>query len=200
MVIRTAALRTVGGYRRAFGPSADYDLWLRISERYRLGAVDGPVLRYRWHASQLSTRNMHTQLLGVVAARHAGQLRRATGADPFDDMDTLSVELLSQLGMDQGRVHSELLLEEAARAAGLVSIGRPHDARVLLDGAVARAGRGVPTSRRSRAQAAIAYARANAAERRFFHAIRWLLVSTALDPRAVGGAVWRVLCRSVGGR
>ncbi|HLZ30585.1 MAG TPA: glycosyltransferase family 2 protein [Chloroflexota bacterium] len=193
MMLRRSALRKVGGYRGAFGSSADYDLWLRISERYALGALSVPVLRYRWHADQLSTRDVHAQLLGLVAARHASRLRRATGADPFDDTDVVTVERLSQSGLDPEWLQSELLWEAAARAAALVSIGRPRDARVLLDHALSLAPAHTRISRTSRAHARIAYARARASESAVADAVRWLVIAGALDPAAVGRAAWRGL-------
>jgi|SRR5579859_3710667 len=193
VVVRRSALRSVGTYRRAFGPSADYDLWLRISERYQLGALAAPVLRYRWHASQLSTRDVHTQLLGLVAARQASRLRSTNGTDPFDHANSASVELLERCGLDQARIQSELLSEAAARAAALVSIGQTRDARALLDQAMLLAQPGTPISRKARAQAGIAYARARAGESGFVDVVRWLLVSIALDPATVAMASWRGL-------
>lgn len=191
MVIRRSALRRVGCYRGAFGSSADYDLWLRIADCCELGALPDPVLRYRWHDGQLSTREVHAQLLGLVGARHASRLRRTTGHDPFDQVDSLNVELLGEPGTDQGWIKSELLSEAAARAAALVSIGRPCDARALLDWAMSLELRGPLPTRRARAHAGIAYAKAHSAQFRFVEAARWLLVSSALDPAAVGRAAWR---------
>jgi glycosyltransferase involved in cell wall biosynthesis len=46
MMIRREALEAVGGYRSAFAAAQDYDLWLRLAERYDLDNV--PEVLYRW--------------------------------------------------------------------------------------------------------------------------------------------------------
>jgi len=48
-LIRRAVVEEVGGFDEALGTSADFDLWLRIAQRVRVGRVDEVVVKYRRH-------------------------------------------------------------------------------------------------------------------------------------------------------
>jgi glycosyltransferase involved in cell wall biosynthesis len=49
VVIRTEAVRQVGGYRADYGANEDYDLWRRIARGWELGSVPEVLYRYREH-------------------------------------------------------------------------------------------------------------------------------------------------------
>ncbi len=49
VVIRRAALDSVGGYRANYGANEDYDLWRRLARSWELGAVRDILYRYRRH-------------------------------------------------------------------------------------------------------------------------------------------------------
>lgn len=53
-MIRTDALRAVGGWRSDHYPTEDLDLWLRLGEVGRLANLRGAVLEYRLHAGSIS--------------------------------------------------------------------------------------------------------------------------------------------------
>jgi hypothetical protein len=53
-MIRTAALRKIGGYRVECYPTEDLDLWLRLGEEGRLANLAEPVIRYRIHSGSIS--------------------------------------------------------------------------------------------------------------------------------------------------
>ncbi len=53
-MIRTEALRRIGGYRPEFYPAEDLDLWLRLGEIGELANLCGAVLRYRLHTQSIS--------------------------------------------------------------------------------------------------------------------------------------------------
>jgi glycosyltransferase involved in cell wall biosynthesis len=53
-MIRTAALRRLGGYRREFYPAEDLDLWLRLGELGTLANLADPLIRYRVHSGSIS--------------------------------------------------------------------------------------------------------------------------------------------------
>lgn len=68
-MIRTSALREIGGYRPKFKNSLDYDLWLRLSEVGDIENSSEVLLQYRRHQDQISgKRNQHRQTLYSVAA------------------------------------------------------------------------------------------------------------------------------------
>jgi glycosyltransferase involved in cell wall biosynthesis len=48
-MMRTDAVRRVGGYREQFKTSQDLDLWLRLAEIGKLANLEEPLVRYRQH-------------------------------------------------------------------------------------------------------------------------------------------------------
>jgi GT2 family glycosyltransferase/glycosyltransferase involved in cell wall biosynthesis len=54
IVARLAAIQAVGGYNRNLGYVEDYDLWLRLLDRYELVRVDDVWVDYRLHGENLS--------------------------------------------------------------------------------------------------------------------------------------------------
>jgi glycosyltransferase involved in cell wall biosynthesis len=64
VVMRTAAMRQVGGYNTALPKSGDLEYWLRTAARWDVGRVNGRVQAfYRQHQS-----NMHVTILSTMAA------------------------------------------------------------------------------------------------------------------------------------
>ena len=49
MFCNKAAFLSVGGYRKVFYPNDDLDLTLRLAEKFRLGAIKEPLVKYRIH-------------------------------------------------------------------------------------------------------------------------------------------------------
>lgn len=77
VLIRTEALRQVGGYRDKFQTSQDYDLWLRLSEIGKIENLPQSLLLYRRHSSQVSaSSNSHRQTIYSVGAATDFFLRR----------------------------------------------------------------------------------------------------------------------------
>jgi len=55
-MLRRPALLETGLYRPQFVHSLDTDLWLRASERFELANLERPVVRYRVHPAQTTSR------------------------------------------------------------------------------------------------------------------------------------------------
>ncbi|MCI0439959.1 MAG: glycosyltransferase [Chloroflexi bacterium] len=55
VMFRKAAVEAVGGYRPQFKASQDYDLWLRLSERYSMSVVPKTLYRWRLRRSGVAT-------------------------------------------------------------------------------------------------------------------------------------------------
>ena len=53
-VFRRDAARLVGGFCPSFPYAADWDLWLRVAERYAIGYIAQPLSAYRRHARNLT--------------------------------------------------------------------------------------------------------------------------------------------------
>ncbi|PWB82110.1 MAG: hypothetical protein C3F08_00435 [Candidatus Methylomirabilota bacterium] len=56
VVVRTKAIRDVGGFREVFGPAADVDLWTRLAERGTVLAIPERLFGFRVHDESGSSR------------------------------------------------------------------------------------------------------------------------------------------------
>lgn len=100
MVRRQAAL-AAGGYRPAFAPSEDYDLWLRLAERHDLMSLGERLVRHRCHDGQVSRTDAARQALTTLAAQIAARERRAGRADPAAGVRLLDRDTLLRMGIDE---------------------------------------------------------------------------------------------------
>lgn len=83
MMMRTECLRAVGGYREAFRSCQDFDLWLRLLERWEIDNV--PEVLYQWRLSTTSAygaRRVQQLMFGGIAQAFAEERRRC-GADSY---------------------------------------------------------------------------------------------------------------------
>lgn len=72
MMLRRSAVLDVGGYR-SIGPAEDYDLWTRLSLKWRMTSLPEVLFRYRVTASGMSqtgTRRQRELLRSVRAGQH----------------------------------------------------------------------------------------------------------------------------------
>jgi GT2 family glycosyltransferase len=127
---RRAAFEEVGGYRLA--EAEDYDLWLRISERWQLASLPEPVLAYRHHASQISLVRAREYALAALAARTAATQRRAGGADLLEGVEQVTVDVLEQLGLSTAEVAQAVAEIDLRRAAMLSELGDRVAAAAVL--------------------------------------------------------------------
>jgi len=88
IMLRTEIARGLGGYRTAFEAAEDYDLWLRMSEVTLLANVAEPLVQYRRHGANVTTRKAIRQSFSVRLAQRAASIRRRTGCDPATDLAT----------------------------------------------------------------------------------------------------------------
>ncbi|PVG84317.1 hypothetical protein DDE18_01425 [Nocardioides gansuensis] len=59
-MVRTEAIRAVGEFDLSTPPAEDLDMLFRIGSRYRLGNVEGVVIRYRDHATSATYKRLRT--------------------------------------------------------------------------------------------------------------------------------------------
>ena len=93
-MIRREAIEAVGGYRQDFNGAEDYDLWLRMSQRFPLANLNEPLYRWRINPDGISVTNW------------AGQTRTANRASG-NEAQTDAPEFISQI--------LELEIDDAAR-------------------------------------------------------------------------------------
>jgi glycosyltransferase involved in cell wall biosynthesis len=88
VMMRTALVRALGGYRAAFRAAEDYDLWLRLAEIGGLAMLPEYLIQYRWHDGNLTRHNAIRQAFSVRLAQRASAARRRGADDPAADLAT----------------------------------------------------------------------------------------------------------------
>jgi len=121
VMLRKSMVAAVGGYREAFKHGAeDYDLWLRLSERYLLDNLPEVLTLYRIHADSLTHRLRYEQTFAAMVAACAHRRRVAGQGDPLRGLsEPLSPEILPQLGLSEA--------EEAAFMPSLFGLLAKND-------------------------------------------------------------------------
>jgi len=82
ILMRTALVRRIGGYRAAFKAAEDYDLWLRLAEVGGVANLADYLTQYRRHDSNLSQRDATRQSFSVRLAQRSAAGRRSAAGDP----------------------------------------------------------------------------------------------------------------------
>ena len=132
VMMRRDAIRAVKGYRKAFLHAEDYDLWLRMAERYDLANLPDILLSYRIHPNQVSFRRVEQQVLSTVAAQAAAKLRRSTGLDPLDKIQRVTRAMLIKLGVSALAIRDALAADWTLRATWMLHSARYKLANQLL--------------------------------------------------------------------
>lgn len=83
MMIRRECLRAVGGYREAFVACQDFDLWLRLAERYEIDNVTDPLYHWRLTSNSMYGSRRRTQLLYCGIALAFAKERVRFGTDSY---------------------------------------------------------------------------------------------------------------------
>jgi hypothetical protein len=108
VLIRKDAFDAVNGYRRVFSRSHDYDLWLRLAERWVFANLEQVVVQYRIHAHQASLRERKQQTLCKLAAQVSSAFRRRGETDPLDSLAEITPQALEAWGVGARAQQREL--------------------------------------------------------------------------------------------
>ena len=108
VLLRRKIFLDAGGYRAAFAPAEDLDLWFRIAERSELANLESVILKYRLHPNQISQRKLRRQTLCALGAEVAARLRRAGRPDPLSDVEDITPEILGHLGVSESAQQTAL--------------------------------------------------------------------------------------------
>ena len=204
VTMRRAAVVEAGGYDDLFRHSEDYDLWLRLAERFAVANLPEPLLLHRIHPNRVTVRHRLDQIVAAMAAAAASRLRRAGQPDPLRGARSLSGALLRQIPLSKGEssvIQLELARfilsamqegdEEAiGRATALArdvsplwDLGSPQaTAAALIEDAGAPPPLALPAT-----LARLALARRLAAARKPVQSGRWLMRAVASHPRGLFG-------------
>jgi hypothetical protein len=138
VMFRRSALEQVGGFRRAYQYAEDYDLWLRMAEKFDLANLQEVLLSYRRHEAAVSHQHIKQQALSALCARTTAKLRLEGRPDPTSEMGLITEAVLRDLGVTQQRINEAIVrnirlqIEDAIRsgrsspAANFVRMARPH--------------------------------------------------------------------------
>ena len=123
VVMRRETLQSANGYRKVVNHAEDYDLWLRIAERFRLANLGSIVLRYRRHPNQISIRRCRQQAVSALAARTAALLRRSGSPDPLDTFTEITPETLRTLGVTEAEQQRAVVRAYVTTVRGMCDAG-----------------------------------------------------------------------------
>ena len=106
MLVRREAAAATGEFRLDLRTQQDYEYWLRFAQKFRLGYVDEPLVRYRRHAKQLTDPSrMEAIMLAVdrVVSQYEPRFAQ-TGRQRFFDRRKASIlGELAKVYVSQGR-------------------------------------------------------------------------------------------------
>jgi hypothetical protein len=127
-MMRKAAVEQCGGLRGQFTASTDFDLWLRMDERFKLANLPDVLVDYRLHGGNATVRDRFAQALAAQIARQSALLRRRGSPDPVDSWGALSLDDLAKLAMpEEERSEAYRVLFDAA----LANFATTKDAKYL---------------------------------------------------------------------
>ena len=84
IMARREALQSMGGYRADLTYAEDFDLWLRMAERFQLANLPDVTLFYRSHPQSISNARQMEQQLAHSLALLSAQRRRRGLSDPIE--------------------------------------------------------------------------------------------------------------------
>lgn len=64
-LLRTSALRKIGGFDVEMQSAQDYDVWLRISKEFSVNVVNMPLVLYHFHQGEQITKNPAKKIAGL---------------------------------------------------------------------------------------------------------------------------------------
>jgi hypothetical protein len=133
VLLRKEAFMSAGGYRAAFLAAHDYDLELRVAERYKCANLGQVLLKYRMHPGQLSMQRRKQQTLGILAAQTSAAMRQKGQEDLFNSVEAITPELLAEFGVGES-IYERTYVSEARRWIRHMTLA--GETSVALDSAV----------------------------------------------------------------
>jgi hypothetical protein len=106
ILMRHVVFEEVGGYRKPFVFAHDYDLGVRVAERFRCANLKQVVLKYRIHPQQVSLGRQQQQTLCRLAAQASAAFRKSGKPDPLDSAEQITPAMLVAFGAPEDRQRS----------------------------------------------------------------------------------------------
>ena len=86
VLLRRSCLIKVGYYREIFRYAQDYDLWLRLGEKFKIRNLRTPLYCLRIHEDSVSQKKEREQALYSCLALKMAEERKVKGKDSLDDL------------------------------------------------------------------------------------------------------------------
>jgi hypothetical protein len=99
---RLQAVLAAGGYDPAYRYAMEYDLWLRLSERHRIVALDEPLATRVMSSTNVAARREREQIRETIAIRVA-TLRRRRSPRGALGLISPSISYVTPLPLKRGR-------------------------------------------------------------------------------------------------
>ncbi|RJP20551.1 MAG: glycosyltransferase [Candidatus Abyssobacteria bacterium SURF_5] len=103
-----------GGYREMFRYAQDFDLWLRVLERYRITNLPEILYGLRFHGLSATRRHYYLQCRFVEMARRFAKMRAENGLDPLMRGDIESVRAEIESWKPEGFIQASRMRSETA--------------------------------------------------------------------------------------
>ena len=130
VMFRREAVLAVGGYRPAFLLAEDYDLWLRLLDRYAAACVPEVLLDYREHAGQSAWRDLEQRVLSEMGVQAAASCRRAGRPDWGEGEAPIDRARLRRMGLGEGEIAAGIVARALGAAKDARAAGNPAAMRV----------------------------------------------------------------------
>jgi hypothetical protein len=93
---RRDAVQAVGGYSDELSSAVDYDLALKLDEKFEIGRIEGKITyNYRQHPTQVSRKDRPEQDLNAKRALQAALDRRGTGQTVMNNAPPFIIDTAS---------------------------------------------------------------------------------------------------------
>jgi hypothetical protein len=100
VMMSRSAYEAAGGYRSQMEPSEDFDLWLRIGEKFEVDILGDPLIDYRLHPGQVTVVQLKRAATTAAAARWAAAVRASGLPDPVEELEDVTEAALLDIGMN----------------------------------------------------------------------------------------------------
>jgi glycosyltransferase involved in cell wall biosynthesis len=101
VMMRKAILDEAGGYNQLYNHGEDYELWLRLSEKYQMANLPEIYLLYRQHPHKVSFQYSRDQTIATFIALLASKARRQGKEDPTKHLTKITTDSLDLFPLTQ---------------------------------------------------------------------------------------------------
>jgi glycosyltransferase involved in cell wall biosynthesis len=91
VMFRRECLASVGAYREAFYTAQDYDLWLRISEKYNMANIPCYLYKLRRSTQSITRKKLDQQINNHLLAIELAKERKSAGNDSLEKINMMEI-------------------------------------------------------------------------------------------------------------